>query len=217
VPVNAPFRRHLPATRHSLTHKFSVGGHEGYVTVGLFEDGQPGELFITMAKEGSTIGGLMDTIGTLTSMALQYGVPLNALVTKFAHMRFEPSGWTGNPEIPNAKSVPDYIFRWLGIQFIPGFRAANTPNRNGNGNGHAEGTGPQQVASVAAELAAVLPDSDHSAGASTTLVADGPQIRSQQFAKFQADAPACDNCGAITVRNGNCYLCHNCGNSMGCS
>jgi ribonucleoside-diphosphate reductase alpha chain len=217
VPVNAPFRRHLPATRHSLTHKFSVGGHEGYVTVGLFEDGQPGELFITMAKEGSTIGGLMDTIGTLTSMALQYGVPLNALVTKFAHMRFEPSGWTGNPDIPNAKSVPDYIFRWLGIQFIPGFRAANTPNRNGNGNGHAEGTGEQQVANVAAELAMVLPESSLTAVSPAAPFADGPQIRSQQFAKFQADAPACDNCGAITVRNGNCYLCHNCGNSMGCS
>jgi ribonucleoside-diphosphate reductase alpha chain len=159
----------------------------------------------------------MDTIGTLTSMALQYGVPLNALVTKFAHMRFEPSGWTGNPDIPNAKSVPDYIFRWLGIQFIPGFRAANTPNRNGNGNGHAEGTGAQQVAAVAAELAAVLPESGLSAGPEAAPLADGPQIRSQQFAKFQADAPACDNCGAITVRNGNCYLCHNCGNSMGCS
>ena len=101
-----------------MTHKFSVGGHEGYITVGLFEDGAPGELFITMAKEGSTIGGLMDTIGTLTSMSLQYGVPLDALTSKFSHMRFEPSGWTGNPEIPNAKSVVDYIFRWLGHEFL---------------------------------------------------------------------------------------------------
>ncbi len=120
-------RRRLPATRQSLTHKFSVGGHEGYMTVGLFEDGSPGELFITMAKEGSTIGGLMDVIGTQTSMALQYGVPLEVLVNKFAHMRFEPSGWTSNPDIPNAKSVVDYIFRWLGIQFLPGYREANTP------------------------------------------------------------------------------------------
>ena len=107
-----------------------MGGHEGYTTVGLFEDGTPGELFITMAKEGSTIGGLMDVIGTLTSMALQYGVPLEVLINKFAHMRFEPSGWTSNPDIPNAKSVVDYIFRWLGIQFLPGYREANTPNRN---------------------------------------------------------------------------------------
>src|SRR5262249_5818568 len=140
----APFRRHLPATRRSLTHKFSVGGHEGYVTVGLFEDGKPGELFIVMAKEGSTIGGLMDTIGTLTSLSLQYGVPLEALVNKFAHMRFEPSGWTGNPDIPNAKSVPDYIFRWLGMEFIPGYREANAPKRNGtaeNGTGHGHTNG----------------------------------------------------------------------------
>jgi ribonucleoside-diphosphate reductase alpha chain len=211
LPAAVPFRRHLPATRHSLTHKFSVGGHEGYVTVGLFDDGQPGELFITMAKEGSTIGGLMDTIGTLTSMALQYGVPLSALVTKFAHMRFEPSGWTGNPDIPNAKSVPDYIFRWLGIQFIPGFREENTPNRNGNQ--HAIEPGPNGANGEEASNGRM----SHAAVGAVAQLAEGPHIRSLQFAKFQADAPACDNCGAITVRNGNCYLCHNCGNSMGCS
>eukprot|EP00475_Leptophrys_vorax_P021662 TRINITY_DN29429_c0_g1_i2.p1 TRINITY_DN29429_c0_g1~~TRINITY_DN29429_c0_g1_i2.p1 ORF type:complete len:621 (-),score=36.29 TRINITY_DN29429_c0_g1_i2:9-1682(-) len=125
-----PARRRLPATRQSLTHKFSVGGHEGYITVGLFEDGTPGELFISMAKEGSTIGGLMDVIGTETSMGLQYGVPLEVLVEKFSHTRFEPSGWTPNPDIPVAKSLVDYIFRWLGIQFIAGFREANTPKRD---------------------------------------------------------------------------------------
>src|SRR5262249_48617590 len=105
APVPTPARRHLPATRHSLTHKFSVGGHEGYITVGLFEDGKPGELFITMAKEGSTIGGLMDVIGTQTSMCLQYGVPIDVLLKKFSHTRFEPAGWTSNPDIPHAKSV----------------------------------------------------------------------------------------------------------------
>ena len=124
-----PARRRLAATRNSVTHKFSVGGHEGYITVGLFDDGTPGELFINMAKEGSTIGGLMDVIGTETSMGLQYGVPLEVLVEKFSHSRFEPSGWTPNPDIPNAKSVVDYIFRWLGIQFLPGFREANAPKR----------------------------------------------------------------------------------------
>ncbi len=248
----ALIRRRLPDTRHSLTHKFSVGGHEGYLTVGLFEDGQPGELFITMAKEGSTIGGLMDVIGTETSLALQYGVPLEAMVKKFSHARFEPSGWTTNPDIPVAKSVVDYIFRWLGIQFIDGFREANTPKReessseshsnfkvpsshevkgaaekkesskadatpatkpvnrlqaepkkngsngsgheNGNGNGHGNGHSPVKV------------DLQYK-----------PTNRSEQFAHFQSDAPACDGCGAITVRNGNCYLCHNCGQSMGCS
>ena len=228
----APFRRHLPATRHSLTHKFAVGGHEGYITVGLFEDGKPGELFITMAKEGSTIGGLMDTIGTLTSLSLQYGVPIEAMVNKFAHMRFEPSGWTGNPDIPNAKSVPDYIFRWLGIEFVPGYRESNAPRRSSNGhaeNGHANGVPASAATGVAKPaqeanghmspwlVAAPAADTARVPSGSLEIAGDGPHVRSQQFAKFQTDAPACDNCGAITVRNGNCYLCHNCGNSMGCS
>ena len=117
-----PLRRRLPDTRTAVTHKFDIAGHEGYLTVGLFDDGQPGELFITMAKEGSTIGGLMDSIGTLTSLALQYGVPLEALVKKFAHQRFEPSGFTKNPEIRNASSITDYVFRWMALQFVPGYR-----------------------------------------------------------------------------------------------
>src|SRR5271154_6553222 len=117
-----PLRRRLTDTRQALTHKFDIAGHEGYLTVGLFDDGQPGELFITMAKEGSTIGGLMDSIGTLSSMAFQYGVPLEALVRKFAHQRFEPSGFTKNAEIRNASSITDYVFRWLALQFIPGYR-----------------------------------------------------------------------------------------------
>ena len=117
------------ATLRSLTHKFDIQGHEGYITVGFYDDGRPGEMFITMAKEGSTVGGLMDVIGTLVSMGLQYGVPLDVYVNKFSHSRFEPSGFTRNPEIPIAKSITDYIFRWLGIQFVPGYREANTPNR----------------------------------------------------------------------------------------
>jgi ribonucleoside-diphosphate reductase alpha chain len=244
-----PTRRRLPATRQSLTHKFSVGGHEGYITVGLFEDGSPGELFITMAKEGSTIGGLMDTIGTETSLGLQYGVPLRVFVDKFSHTRFEPSGWTTNQEIPHAKSVVDYIFRWLGIQFIPGYREANTPKREESGtdpksdpkSGPKNGankseTTPAAVAGAIKSLVSPHTNGNGSNGSANgngskngnghhhepapTLdgpVLDGPMIRSQQFATFQDDAPACDNCGAITVRNGNCYLCHNCGNSMGCS
>ena len=125
-----PLRRRLSDTRTAVTHKFDIAGHEGYLTVGLFEpDGQPGELFITMAKEGSTIGGLMDSIGTLTSMALQYGVPLETLVRKFAHQRFEPSGFTKNPDIRNAASITDYVFRWMALQFIPGYRQAAAANR----------------------------------------------------------------------------------------
>src|SRR5213082_824606 len=123
-------RRKLPDERKAVTHKFDIAGHEGYLTVGLYEDGQPGELFVTMAKEGSTISGLMDAIGTLTSMAFQYGVPLEALVRKFAHQRFEPSGFTKNPEIRNAASITDYVFRWLAMQFVSGYRETHLPNRN---------------------------------------------------------------------------------------
>ena len=120
-----PRRERLPDTRQSITHKFSVAGHEGYITVGLYEDGRPGELFITMAKEGSTIGGLMDCFGTAVSMSWQYGVPLEVYVNKFSHTRFEPMGHTKNPDIRIAKSIVDYIFRWLGITFLPGYREAS--------------------------------------------------------------------------------------------
>jgi ribonucleoside-diphosphate reductase alpha chain len=116
--VYRPMRRKLPDERQSITHKFSIGGHEGYITVGLFDDGSPGEIFITIAKEGSTISGLMDTLATVVSYSLQYGVPLKFLVDKFSHVRFEPSGWTGNPQIPYAKSIPDYIFRWMATKFL---------------------------------------------------------------------------------------------------
>jgi ribonucleoside-diphosphate reductase alpha chain len=116
--VFSPTRRKLPDERPSITHKFSIGGHEGYITVGMYEDGMPGEIFINMAKEGSTIAGLMDSFATSVSYCLQYGVPLKFLVSKFGHVRFEPSGWTGNPQISYAKSIPDYLFRWLGLKFL---------------------------------------------------------------------------------------------------
>jgi ribonucleoside-diphosphate reductase alpha chain len=121
-----PRRRRLPDTRASITHKFNVSGHEGYITVGLFDDGRPGEVFLKMAKEGSTISGLMDTIGILTSLALQYGVPIEALAAKFEHARFEPLGWTSNPKIREASSLVDYIFRWLKMEF------ANTTDSPGS-------------------------------------------------------------------------------------
>ena len=123
-PAKRPRRERLPDTRESRTHKFNVAGHEGYITVGLYPDGRAGELFITMAKEGSTVGGLMDCFGTAISMSLQYGVPLEVLVNKFSYTRFEPMGHTTNPDIRIAKSVVDYIFRWLGMTFIPGYREA---------------------------------------------------------------------------------------------
>jgi len=127
--LDQPVRHRMPDTRNSMTHRFEIAGHEGYITVGLYKDGQPGELFITMSKEGSTIGGLMDTVGTLTSIALQYGVPLESLVKKFAYQRFEPSGFTKNSDIRHATSITDYVFRWLACQFIKGYKEATSPNR----------------------------------------------------------------------------------------
>ncbi len=184
-----PFRRRMPATRNSLTHKFEVAGHEGYLTVGMHEDGSPGELFITMAKEGSTVGGTMDAFGTAISLCLQYGVPVRELCHKFAHSRFEPSGFTKNPDIPMAKSLVDYIFRWMNITFP---------------NGHFGGARP---------VAQVREQAHPGAGPAT----EDTQRVDDQFEHFTEDAPACDVCGAITVRNGACYRCYNCGSSMGCS
>ena len=262
----APRRERLPDTRRSVTHKFNVGGHEGYITVGLYDDGRPGELFITMAKEGSTIGGLMDAFGTAVSMSMQYGVPLEVYVKKFSHTRFEPWGYTKNPDIPVAKSLVDYLFRWMGAEFIPGYREANRPGGThslahvGGGEETASGEDTETERKPAAMTARGLDDGQgkarangettasrgkHPSGtnghaghatATKAVAADknaamleraglkmavdptaSPADRQSQFAKFQIDAPACDNCGSITVRNGNCYLCHNCGNSMGCS
>ncbi len=196
TPARKPFRRRMPATRQSITHKFEVAGHEGYLTVGMYEDGSPGELFITMAKEGSTVGGTMDAFGTAISLCLQYGVPVQELCQKFAHSRFEPSGFTKNPDIPIAKSIVDYIFRWLGITFP---------------NGHSA-----QHARQAAEAAPAAEAPRAEAGAESA--SSGEQRVDSQFrGVVSSDAPACDNCGSITVRNGACYRCYNCGNSMGCS
>ena len=246
--VAVPRRERLPDTRRSVTHKFNISGHEGYITVGLYDDGRPGELFIIMAKEGSTIGGLMDCFGTAVSMSLQYGVPLEVYVNKFSHTRFEPMGYTKNPDIPIAKSIVDYIFRWLGMTFIPGYREANSPAAAAEQQAAEEGE--TESAPAATEVggpveAAGKPSSNGSAAAVVRKngmpapsdaeaeeldarlrragvapkLEPGDRLGGQGdlFATFQSDAPACDNCGAITVRSGNCYLCHNCGNSMGCS
>lgn len=232
-----PLRRRLPETRTAVTHKFDIAGHEGYLTVGLFENGQPGELFITMAKEGSTIGGLMDGIGTLTSLALQYGVPLEALVRKFAHQRFEPSGFTKNPDIRNASSITDYVFRWMAIQFIPEYAAALSPNRN-----QPELAMPglmeelkkkvnrpvpelplsDEAAENALELkpvarASIATGTNGKNGGSTTNGHREMSGFSAVIAHFQQDAPTCPSCGHVAVRNGACYKCLNCGESLGCS
>ncbi len=247
VPTAAPRRERLPDTRQSLTHKFSISGHEGYITVGLYPDGRPGELFITMAKEGSTIGGLMDCFGTAVSMSLQYGVPLEVYVSKFSHTRFEPMGYTKNPDVRIAKSIVDYIFRWLGITFLPRDHQANAGMAPPPAS-RAEGAkGDSQPESGPAAMKVGGPNvgqgsaqgngsangtSPRLSGKSTpmavlapdrTQVATMPEATAtfatanEQFASLQADAPVCDYCGTITVRSGNCYLCYVCGTSMGCS
>ncbi len=300
--LERPMRRRLPETRASITHKFNIATHEGYLTVGLYEDGQPGELFITMAKEGSTIGGLMDSLGTAVSVALQYGVPVESLVRKFTHQRFEPAGMTTNRDIPFAKSLVDYIFRWMGMEFIPGYREENAPRRGPNPaepapvltdsddddvpaessqrvaggrivdrpaagdaaaggapKAHAhqvmedaqawnenesdEGNTPRAATILGGRLSELAPilgspatEAAHAARvesqsvsvtniisqstssrrvASRTTVATSSLSVAMQNA--QADAPACDCCGSITVRSGTCYKCLNCGASMGCS
>ncbi|MBM3840069.1 MAG: vitamin B12-dependent ribonucleotide reductase [Verrucomicrobia bacterium] len=236
--VGQPLRRRLPETRKAMTHKFDIAGHEGYLTVGLFDDGQPGELFITMAKEGSTIGGLMDCIGTLTSMALQYGVPLETLVRKFAHQRFEPSGFTKNPQIRSATSIIDYVFRWMAVQFIPGYGETNAPNRN-----QPELAMPGLIEEVKKRVNRPVPELPLSeeTDASGAFVSRGGTSNgngngshgkahhgisnghreaaglSDTIAHFQQDAPTCPSCGHVAVRNGACYKCLNCGDSLGCS
>jgi ribonucleoside-diphosphate reductase alpha chain len=191
------------------------------LTVGLFEDGTPGEVFITMAKEGSTIGGLMDGIATLTSLSLQYGVPLEALVKKFAYQRFEPSGFTKNPDIRQAFSIIDYVFRWLGLQFVPGYRDANVPRS----------TQPElpalvdQIKKWVNRPVSELPVATESGPGGTDLSRPrngnghnrNVATLSDAIAHFQQDAPTCPSCGHVAVRNGACYKCLNCGESLGCS
>ena len=191
-PTGEPYRRRLPDERQAVTHKFSVGGHEGYITVGLFEDGTPGEIFITMSKEGSTLSGMMDSFATAISLALQYGVPLKVLVDKFNHVRFEPSGVTNNPNVRFAKSVVDYIFRWMALKFLPKEEAQ--------------------------EFAVTEIPKSAKAGQPSGAPSSNPleQHEKRTFVT-QADSPACSDCGSLMVRNGNCYKCLNCGSTSGCS
>jgi ribonucleoside-diphosphate reductase alpha chain len=195
-----PVRRKLPDERKAITHKFDIAGHEGYITVGLFEDGQPGEIFLVMAKEGSTISGFADAFAQAISYALQYGVPLQALVDKFSHVRFEPSGMTRNPEIRFAKSIVDYIFRWLATKFL----SAEAQFYAGvNGRELDESTGGHGVA----------------AAAEPPLAPSAAQAKASPLSTIQnqEDAPPCSTCGSIMIRSGACYKCSNCGNTSGCA
>ena len=226
--VGQPVRRRMPETRVAINHKFEIAGHKGYLTVGMFEDGQPGELFIQMNKEGSTLGGLMDTVATLTSISLQYGVPLESLVKKFAYQRFEPSGFTKNPDIRNATSITDYIFRWLGCQFIRGYKEATSPNK-----GQADlpmkelaqidkAAVNRPVADLQREtpgIIDVITQKNGSEGAphihsSGNTHADRVQ---EALGNMYMDI-TCSNCGSSKViRAGACGCCTECGTSQGCS
>jgi ribonucleoside-diphosphate reductase alpha chain len=213
VEVTRPQRRRLADTRASLTHKFSIEGHEGYITVGLFEDNTPGELFVTMAKEGSTLSGMMDAFATSVSLLFQYGVPLSHLVEKFGHMRFEPAGWTGNPEIGFAKSIVDYVFRWLGNRFL------SEPERAALGlvrtTEVADATPQLELLNRVVQLAMPeAPKSNANGHATAAPVAEAPTYRRLNSTP---DAPPCPRCGWLTVRSGTCHKCENCGETTGCS
>jgi ribonucleoside-diphosphate reductase alpha chain len=209
--VETPKRRKLPDERNSITHKFDIAGHEGYITVGLFDDGTPGEIFLTMAKEGSTISGFADAFAQAISYALQYGVPLQVLVDKFSHARFEPAGMTKNPEIRFAKSIVDYIFRWLATKFLSpeaqfhvGVNvkepSVETPVASGSNSSVASGFSRKEAEPEKKVEAA-------------------PKTRSSEFAAMrnQEDAPPCSTCGSIMIRSGSCYKCANCGTTSGCA
>jgi ribonucleoside-diphosphate reductase alpha chain len=183
-----PVRRRLPDERRAITHKLSIQGHEGYLTVGLYDDGRPGEIFLVMAKEGSTVSGLMDAVATAVSIALQHGVPLATQVEKLSHTRYEPSGFTRHRAIPYAKSLTDYVFRWLGWKFLPAAQRQAL--------GIVEG-GDDEGGAISGQAAAAVV-----AAAPATPAFD--------------DAPACSTCGTLMTRNGSCYRCGNCGATSGC-
>ena len=216
----------MPRERESITHKFSIAGHEGYITAGKYEDGSVGEIFLTdIGKEGSTLRGMMNAFATAVSIGLQYGVPLETLVRKFSYMRFDPEGITGNPEIPFAKSLPDYIMRWLASRFIddldeledlgiltPEVRArkeaqqalfADEGNGHGDGNGHGNGQGAEPPEAVAKPQPA------------TAALTDEPPVVPARLHGREL-GPACEQCGGMMQRTGTCYTCTSCGNNTGC-
>ena len=201
VVEGRPIRRKLPDERQAITHKFSIAGHEGYITVGMYEDGKPGEVFLVMAKEGSTVSGLMDGFATSLSLALQYGVPLEAIVDKFSHIRYEPSGFTKNPDIGYAKSITDYIARWMAVKFLGRGRESGEPTLAPAAT--SETPRPVEIQAMAKPAPA--------------QTVPAPSNPAQVAFKVQADAPPCHECGSLMVRNGACYRCANCGATSGCS
>jgi ribonucleoside-diphosphate reductase alpha chain len=225
-------RHRLPGERASITHKFAIAGHEGYITVGLYKDGTPGELFIRMAKEGSTISGLMDSFAMAVSLAMQHGVPIKLLCDKFQHTRFDPAGFTGNPEIPIAKSVMDYIFRWLEIRFVTGRQyplfkdmVASAMQQSALSQGDdVEGLENRTIPPSAGyetkpPQGGLAKSQELTAKGSPSLVDRGVYHSADALKEFVdlGDAPSCHVCGSIMTRNGSCYRCMSCGSTSGCS
>ena len=203
------YRRHrLPDERQAITHKFTIGEHEGYMTIGEFTDGSPGEVFVHISKEGSAVSGLMDAVGTLTSVALQSGVPLATLVKKFSHMRFEPSGWTRNKDVPHADSILDYVFRWMGSRYL--------------GQESADAAASQARMPIAEEIKLADEDAGPTpvtppSNVQLPLTAIDQAANGLTGIQNQLDAPPCAECGSIMVRSGSCFRCMNCGATSGCS
>jgi ribonucleoside-diphosphate reductase alpha chain len=204
-------RRKLQPERDSITHKFSIGGHEGYITVGKYEDGTPGEIFIKMAKEGSTLSGIMDAFALSVSISLQYGVPLRALVEKFVNSRFEPSGYTGNRDIRYAKSIVDYIGRWLGAKFISSSYLDTDASEAEAANAPAMAAAPATTATAPAAAGVAA------AAKPVTAMKMADNETSNRHRATIDDAPSCSECGMLMTPNGSCYKCSNCGGTSGCS
>jgi len=209
----------MPRERQSITHKFSIGGHEGYITAGMYEDGTVGEIFLTdIGKEGSTLRGMMNSFATAISISLQYGVPLETLVQKFSYMRFEPEGITGNPEIPFAKSMPDYIMRWLASRFLdtdaqeelgiltPAVRARKAAQEAAQSVSSSDTAGPEAPEANAGDGAGTVP---------TVAFTDSPPVVPARLQGLDL-GPACSQCGGMMQRTGSCYTCSSCGNNTGC-
>jgi ribonucleoside-diphosphate reductase alpha chain len=213
-----PYRRRLPDERQAITHKFSIGGHEGYITAGMYEDGSPGEIFIVMAKEGSAVSGLMDAFATAISMALQYGVPLKVLCNKFTHSRFEPSGFTNNRQIPFAKSIMDYIFRWLALKFLSRDDQLRYMSEDMLENNDQIA---QDIKDDTEEVISTTPV--QSSRTDTPIDNSVNQTKAQTTEKLNKnlgddkEGLSCFDCGGLMVRNGSCYSCRECGSSSGCS
>ena len=219
--VLRPARKRMPDERTAITHKFSIANHEGFITVGLYEDGQPGEIFIRMSKEGSVISGLMDSFATSISVGLQYGVPLKTLVNRFVHTRFEPSGFTNNPNIRIAKSIVDYIFRWIALKFLPAedlmFIGLNDVETITNGNGKSE---LEKLTKMANDMSSKKDEDDEEKDDEVVYQQTALDLNAQESKTtfdMQADAPVCDTCGSMMIRSGACYKCMNCGATSGCS